>query len=76
MLIRLIIYSCFSIGVFFRNTGSHNPAAPSLVRSGENLSDMIVNSNVGSASCKQIALETPQIPAPIIATFLAEVIFK
>ena len=77
LLIYAIVYCCFSIGVSFKNTGSQNPAAPSLVRLGENCSDIMVNSNVGSASCKQIALETPQIPAPIIATFLLrEAIFR
>jgi hypothetical protein len=56
---------------FIQNPGidDHIPAAPSLVLSGENFSAIIVKSKDGSASCKQIALETPMIPAPIIATF-------
>jgi hypothetical protein len=39
------------------------------VLSGENFSAIIVKSKDDSASWRQIAVETPIIPAPIIATF-------
>lgn len=64
----MLAYLCKWIGVFSNTKGIINPAAPSLVVFGVNLSAIKVTFTLGSLSKIQTAEERPIIPPPTTAT--------